>query len=262
MPTLSRAPLSGRYLSFAEREELAILGAQDVGVRETARWLGRSPSTISRELRRNAATRGGRLEYRATTAQWHADRRAGRPKVAKLAANQRLRTMCSSGWRARSRGPTAWRCGARRSGGSVGGTGVARIAGGRTRGVRSRSRAGCGSTWGTPDLPLRLRQSAMTGWYLRVLQPGLIQAGQPLRLLARPFPHATVAAVLQARYDRLTGRNPSIIDGAELAACPALAADWRAAFARQALRYLGRDGSQQEPLAAQQRSDVEGDTCQ
>src|SRR5918999_1249961 len=92
MPTLSRAPLSGRYLSFAEREELAILCAQEVGVRETARRLGRSPSTVSRELRRNAATRGGRLEYRATTAQWHADRRAERPKVAKLAANQRLRS--------------------------------------------------------------------------------------------------------------------------------------------------------------------------
>jgi IS30 family transposase len=92
MPTVSRAPLSGRYLSFAEREEIAILRAQDVGVRETARRLGRSPSTVSRELRRNAATRGGRLEYRATTAQWHADRRAERPKVAKLAANQRLRS--------------------------------------------------------------------------------------------------------------------------------------------------------------------------
>jgi IS30 family transposase len=91
MPTVSRAPLSGRYLSFAEREEVAILRAQEVGVRETARQLGRSPSTISRELRRNAATRGGRLEYRATTAQWHADRRAERPKVARLAANERLR---------------------------------------------------------------------------------------------------------------------------------------------------------------------------
>jgi IS30 family transposase len=90
MPTVSRAPLSGRYLSFAEREEVAILRAQDVGVRAVARQLGRSPSTISRELRRNAATRSGRLEYRAATAQWHADRRAERPKVAKLAANQRL----------------------------------------------------------------------------------------------------------------------------------------------------------------------------
>jgi len=75
------APLSGRYLSFAEREAIALLGARDCGVREIARRLGRSPSTISRELRRNAATRGGRLEYRATTAQWHAARRARRPKL-------------------------------------------------------------------------------------------------------------------------------------------------------------------------------------
>jgi IS30 family transposase len=48
------ALLSGRYLSFEEREEIAMLKAQDIGVRESARQLGRSPSTISRELRRNA----------------------------------------------------------------------------------------------------------------------------------------------------------------------------------------------------------------
>jgi IS30 family transposase len=91
MPMVSPAPLSGRYLSFAEREEIAILHARGWRVREIARQLGRSPSTISRELRRNAATRSGYLEYRATTAQWHADRRARRPKVAKLAANDTLR---------------------------------------------------------------------------------------------------------------------------------------------------------------------------
>jgi IS30 family transposase len=92
MAPITLASLSGRYLSFAEREEIALLRARDCGVRDIARQLGRSPSTISRELRRNAATRGGRLEYRATTAQWHADRRARRPKAAKLAANDALRT--------------------------------------------------------------------------------------------------------------------------------------------------------------------------
>src|SRR5213076_1707076 len=46
---------------------------------------------ISRELRRNASTRSNALVYRATTAQWHAERRASRPKVAKLAANDALR---------------------------------------------------------------------------------------------------------------------------------------------------------------------------
>ena len=84
-------PLSGRYLSFLEREEIALLRVRGCGVRETARRLGRSPSTISRELRRNAATRGGGLRYRASTAQWHADRRARRPKPAKLAINPELR---------------------------------------------------------------------------------------------------------------------------------------------------------------------------
>ncbi|MDP9850053.1 IS30 family transposase [Streptosporangium lutulentum] len=83
--------VSGRYLSFAEREEIALHRAQKVGVREIARRLGRSPSTISREIRRNASTRTYDVEYRATVAQWHAERRARRPKTAKLAADQRLR---------------------------------------------------------------------------------------------------------------------------------------------------------------------------
>ena len=87
----SSKPLSGRYLSFAEREEIAILWARGHGVCEIARALERAASTISRELRRNAATRGGGLEYRATTAQWHADRSARRPKPAKLATNEPLR---------------------------------------------------------------------------------------------------------------------------------------------------------------------------
>jgi IS30 family transposase len=88
----SSKPPSGRYLSFAEREEIALWRAQGLGAREVARRLGRAASTISRELRRNAATRGGALEYRATAAQWHAERAARRPKRAKLAANPALRT--------------------------------------------------------------------------------------------------------------------------------------------------------------------------
>lgn len=91
MVPLSSASVSGRYLSFAEREEIAILRAQKLGVREIARRVGRDASTISRELRRNASTRSNEPVYRATTAQWHAERRASRPKVAKLAANERLR---------------------------------------------------------------------------------------------------------------------------------------------------------------------------
>jgi IS30 family transposase len=91
MPTFMLAEPSGRYLSFREREEIAILNGQGVGVREIARRLGRAPSTISRELRRNAATRGRKLEYRASVAQWKAELIARRPKTAKLVINSQLR---------------------------------------------------------------------------------------------------------------------------------------------------------------------------
>jgi len=90
--SLSSPSPSDRYLSFTEREEIALLRAQGHGIREMARRLGRAASTISRELRRNAATRSGNLDYRATTAPWHAKRAARRPKQAKLAANAALRT--------------------------------------------------------------------------------------------------------------------------------------------------------------------------
>jgi IS30 family transposase len=83
--------VSGRYLTFVEREDIAVLRGQGVGVREIARRLGRSPSTISRELIRNASTRTYNLDYKASIAQWHAERRARRPKVAKMVANQQLR---------------------------------------------------------------------------------------------------------------------------------------------------------------------------
>ncbi len=91
MRPLSLDEPSGRYLSFAEREEIALLRVQDCGVREIARRIGRSPATISRELRRNAATRSGKLEYRALVAQWKAQQAAKRPKTAKLVAHVELR---------------------------------------------------------------------------------------------------------------------------------------------------------------------------
>jgi DNA-binding CsgD family transcriptional regulator len=85
------AEVSGRYLSFAEREDIAVLRAQQLSAREVGRRLGRDPSTISRELRRNASTRTYQLDYKASIAQWHAERRGRRPKGAKLVANDRLR---------------------------------------------------------------------------------------------------------------------------------------------------------------------------
>jgi IS30 family transposase len=80
--------LKGRCLTFSEREEIALARAGGESMRSIARRLGRSPSTISRELARNA----GRADcYRATTAHALAYERASRPKPAKLATNLPLR---------------------------------------------------------------------------------------------------------------------------------------------------------------------------
>src|SRR3954463_3719959 len=96
-------PLSGRYLSFAEREEIAIWRSERHGVREIARRLERAPSTISRELRRKRAPptsprdrrptpprRGGVWASGPTPAKGHAARPPRRPKSAKLAINEPL----------------------------------------------------------------------------------------------------------------------------------------------------------------------------
>ena len=91
MPPMCLVEPTGRYLSFEEREEIALLRARQVGVREIARRIDRDPGTVSRELRRNAATRGGKPEYRALVAQWKAQQAAKRPKVARLATNDKLR---------------------------------------------------------------------------------------------------------------------------------------------------------------------------
>jgi IS30 family transposase len=88
-PRRGRA-LLGRYLSFSEREEIALAWAAGEGVRSIARRLSRSPSTVSRELSRNADRDGC---YRATTAHARAWARASRPKPAKLVVNARLREL-------------------------------------------------------------------------------------------------------------------------------------------------------------------------
>jgi transposase, IS30 family len=81
-------PVSGRYLSLAEREEIAVGVAAGDGVRVIAARLGRAPSTVSREVRRNCLSRGA---YRAVAAQRRAEDRARRPKAAKLAGSAELR---------------------------------------------------------------------------------------------------------------------------------------------------------------------------
>jgi IS30 family transposase len=112
-----------------------LLKVQGLGVRKIAECLGRSPSTISRELRRDAATRGGRLEYRATVAQW-AELAARSPTTSKPAGNDRLRHTCKIAWPARSNTQTRPRLRARMSAGSVAATVDARTGAGRRHGAQ------------------------------------------------------------------------------------------------------------------------------
>ncbi len=140
----SSKPPSGRYLSLANREEIALWRVQGHGIREIARRLGRAASTVSRELRRNAATRSSGLEYRASTAQWHAERAAQRPKPAKLVTNPALRRYVQD-----------------RLAGSVVAPGGAAVAGpavawkGRRHGPRQHRRWAC--AWSPQQISQRLR---------------------------------------------------------------------------------------------------------
>src|SRR3954454_19461622 len=80
--------LKGRCLTFGQREEIAVLRAQGRSLRQIGTAIGRSASTVSRELRRN--TKPGSA-YRATSAHALAYERASRPKPAKLHTNTALR---------------------------------------------------------------------------------------------------------------------------------------------------------------------------
>src|SRR3979490_183295 len=74
-------------LTLAEREVISRGVTAHQSARSIARFLGRSPSTVSREMSRN----GGYNRYRATFADENAWARSRRPKCCKLAINSRLR---------------------------------------------------------------------------------------------------------------------------------------------------------------------------
>ena len=95
--------VSGRYLSFEEREEIAVAVAAGCSRAQIARALGRHPATISRELARNSPTRAGAGAaspaacYRAGLAQSKADERARRPKPGKIGSCPALRAAVQAG---------------------------------------------------------------------------------------------------------------------------------------------------------------------
>ncbi|KKB40115.1 MOSC domain-containing protein [Bacillus thermotolerans] len=76
------------------------------------------------------------------------------------------------------------------------------------------------------DLALRIQRTGRTGWYLRVLQEGRVQAGQALTLIERPLPEWTVARCNKVMY----AKEADIADLEALAECELLASSWRDSF--------------------------------
>jgi MOSC domain-containing protein YiiM len=82
------------------------------------------------------------------------------------------------------------------------------------------------------DLISRVRATGRSGWYLRVVSEGTLEAGAPIELAARPHPELTVRRAALAMANRHQDRDEAML----LVHCPALAEDWRLRLAREGFR--------------------------
>lgn len=87
---MNEADRHEHYLSLLERERLALLRREGLGVREISRRLGRSPSTISRELRRNMR-KHDRGHYDPILAHARSREQARRDRTGVIADDQQLK---------------------------------------------------------------------------------------------------------------------------------------------------------------------------
>jgi MOSC domain-containing protein YiiM len=81
--------------------------------------------------------------------------------------------------------------------------------------------------WNKKDLTARVYDHGWGGWYLRVLQEGYVEAGQPVKLLERPFPQYNVAYVYALMNEWIEDREAL----AALAEVEPLSPGWRSHFA-------------------------------
>lgn len=86
--------------------------------------------------------------------------------------------------------------------------------------------------WNLPKLAVRVQETRLTGWYLRVLQEGRIEAGQEMQLSNRLFPQWTVQHANEIMFAKPRNRDHD----QELAACPALSQSWRDTLTRRVTR--------------------------
>ena len=72
--------------------------------------------------------------------------------------------------------------------------------------------------WKRPKLLRLVEKSGRTGWYLRVLEEGAVQAGRPVELVERPNPEWSVTRVSRVK--------PGTEEGRELGRVPQLSPAW------------------------------------
>lgn len=76
---------------------------------------------------------------------------------------------------------------------------------------------------GIPDLAVVIRRNHRHGWYARVVEAGLVEAGQEMVLEARPHPEWTIARAADVKWHAADRRE----EAGRLAECPALIPEWR-----------------------------------
>ena len=90
-----------------------------------------------------------------------------------------------------------------------------------------------GRRWRREELPALVQRTGRTGWYYRVLEEGTVAAGDAVTVLERPYPRWDVATLNRVLHARGAERVAVAAMAAELAACEALPAGWRAGLRRR-----------------------------
>ncbi len=88
--------------------------------------------------------------------------------------------------------------------------------------------------WRIKDLAAQMQRNGRTGWYFRVLEPGMISAGNTLELVDRPAPDWTIARANEVMHRRKDDAALAL----ELAACPGLSASWQKTMKQRAVGQL------------------------
>ena len=82
---------------------------------------------------------------------------------------------------------------------------------------------------GIAEMAAKFQKTGRTGWYYRVLESGVVAAGDDMSLLERSLPHWPLRRLIKARFDP----NLDIAEALELSRLAVLSANWRQAFGRK-----------------------------